>query len=200
MSLLQSLRRTLKPEPAQNDQPDIDPIQKRISPHAYTLLSENLKKGNFLKHFTVRMPKAGTMNNAGAHYKQERNIWKQVEEYRIRQFTLTQEDYDIITTNESIVTAYYVLEEDVKNTNMQFPFAVLQNFSLVHSVLVPQEQVNPQSSGTPNKHMVSAYLFDQEFIRLLYECIMLRTVMGSNFEYTLEDDLLDYEQEDDEDE
>ena len=45
-----------------------------------------------------------------------------------------------------------------------------------------------------------AYILTKDFIRLLYECILLRTVNGNSWEYSMEDDMLDYEREDDDDE
>lgn len=45
-----------------------------------------------------------------------------------------------------------------------------------------------------------AYILTRDFIHLLYECILLRTINGNSWEYSMEDDMLDYEREDDNDE
>lgn len=45
-----------------------------------------------------------------------------------------------------------------------------------------------------------AYILTRDFIRLLYECVLLRTINGNSWEYSMEDDILDYEKEDDDEE
>jgi len=221
VSFLQSLREVLRVKPKNPNEgngPGIGPIQERFSEDAYQLFNENLKEARFQKRCTIRRPQIDAMDNGEAYYKREKNIWRKIEEHKIRLFTLAKDDYDIIVTNESTEVEYYVLEKDVEKHSLKFQFTVLHSFGLVHSVLIPADQANPQpqegedapaEAGTPTetgaptepegpeRSEVPAYLLTREFIRLLYECILLRTVMGGNFEYTLEDDMLDYEQEDD---
>ncbi len=45
-----------------------------------------------------------------------------------------------------------------------------------------------------------AYILTEDFLRLLYECVMLRALTGNNWDYGMEDDLLDYEREEDDEE
>lgn len=202
ISLLQSLQAVLKPVQngtAHQSAPDVDLINKRIRKSAYTLLNHDLHEAPFRKCCTIRRPKKGRLETASSYYEQEDKLWHELEDHKIRLFTLTNEDYDIITTCESVGMEYFVFEDDIAQAGLKYPFAVLETFALVYPVVIPMSQPENKISGSeePQYRLRSAYLLTQEFVRLLYECILLRTVLGGNLEYSMEDDILDYEREDD---
>ena len=120
-------------------------------------------------------------------------IWRRTEDYKKRTFVLGHNDYEKIITCADTDREFYILVEYIKAKKLQFQFAVLQSYGLVYHVNVPKA-LNENKSVE-----ASAYLLTKECIRLIYECVLIRTVAGNSWEYTLEDDLLDYEREDDDD-
>lgn len=206
-ALLQSLRGVLR-RPSGSPAPPFS--DERFQNNVYSLFSERLLQGQFLKRCTVQFPKTVLRAKMYAHNEQELDAWKRIEDYKYKAFVPKQAYYETLVTHESVGLEYYVLNSDIKNKQLLFQFALLQSHGLAYHVEIPEnaipaETLEGKEVGSPPKRdmkeSVSAYVLPKELMRLFYECILLKTVMGNTWEYTMEDDLLDYERNDvDEDE
>lgn len=192
------------------------PDRERLLPPVDTLFRKNLKCGFFWKRSSVRRPKSSAVRAGANYYKEEKCIWKQKEDHKIRTHVLDYTDYDEVVTTCQKSAEFYVLESEVQTAGLTFQFSILLSFGLAHRVQVPRDvgTRTESSGGVPsaneasdsgeaaesNAGMWAAYILTEDFIRLLYECIMLRTLMGNNWDYGMADDLLDYEREEDDEE
>ena len=172
-----------------------NPAKERLTTNAYRLFTQALTSGHFWKRCVVRRPKSAPEWAGADYYKKERELWRKKEDHKIRNHILSVSDYDIVVTYCGSDMEYYVLMEDVNACGLMLQFAILLSHDLVYCTEVPD---NPVDSGNPDISMKPAYILTREFLRLLYECVLLRTAIGQNF--SMEDDLLDYEREEDDDE
>lgn len=191
LTLLEALRNVFrKKEDAEND----DPIKARLRPMVYDVLSSSLNSGRFWRRSYVRRP-AETADQRGAeHYLKEKKIWHQKEDHRIRPYVLKCEEYEKVVTSCSRSMEYYIPETELKGKGLNVQLAILVSHGLVYCVDVP---VDPADQNSPKK---TAYLLTKDLICVLYESVLLREVAGSSWDYSMEDDLLDYEREDDDEE
>ena len=189
------------------------PVEERLYDSIYNLLFYNLHKDWFYKCCTVRRPKTAAVIRGAKEYLRDKNIFRSKEDHKIRTQVFGKKDYDVIVTSCDEKMEYYVWDKDIKDAGLMFQFAVLKSQRLAYHVVVPLEQAEGSTSKEKDENQLvfvdqfgkpttgrRAHLLTEEFICLLYECIMLRTIVGSNWEYSMEDDLLDYEREDDDDE
>ena len=225
LALLGALRDMLHKkmeEQGTNEGEELSLFRERLAPPAYTLFSENLKCGHFWKRCCVRRPKSSAVWAGANYYRKEKRIWRQKEDHKIRIHVLGSTDYDEVVTTCQKSAELYVLESEVQSARLTFQFSILLSFGLAHRVQVPCDvgTRTESSGGVPssdeasgsdkapdsgeaaesNAGMLPAYILTEDFIRLLYECIMLRTLMGNNWDYGMADDLLDYEREEDDEE
>ena len=182
------------------------PTEERLYESIYDLFSDKLHKDWFYKRCAVRRPKPAAVIQGAKDYLWDKEIFRSKEDHKIRTHVFGEKDYDIIVTSCEKNMEYYILDEDINIAGLTFLFAVLQSHHLAYHVIVPPEQTaDPAAkegeitSGNQLEKPTAgqrAHLLTGEFFRLLYECIMLR----NNWEYSMEDDLRDYEREDDNDE
>lgn len=186
------------------------PVEERLFDNIYVLLTKKLQKDWFYKRCTVRRPKTAATIQGAKEYLRDKNIFRSKEDHRIRTHVFGKNDYDIIVTSCDKNMEYYILDDDINEAGLTFQFAVLKSQRLAYHVVVPLEQAEDSTSKETDENQLvfldqfgkptagrRAHLLTEEFIRLLYESIMLRTIAGNNWEYSMEDDLLDYEREDD---
>lgn len=188
------------------------PVEERLFDSIYNLLAHNLHKDWFYKRCTVRRPKTAAVIRGAKEYLRNKNIFRSKEDHKIRTQVFGKKDYDIIVTSCDENMEYYVLDKDIKDAGLTFQFAVLKSQRLAYHVVVPLEKAEDFTAKEDEDQLVfmdqfgkpttgrRAHLLTEELIRLLYECIMLRTIVGNNWEYSMEDDLLDYERGDDDNE
>lgn len=186
VTLLNAVRATIK----KKDPLKENLIKERIFEDIYQLFSENLRIGFFRRECSVKRPKQAALQAMVVYNSWQERIWKILEDYKKKAFVLGRDDYETIITCADTDREFYILEEYIRARKLQFHFAILKSYGLVYHVTVPKWN---------EKMGVSAYLFTKECIRLIYECVLIRTVAGNSWEYTLEDDLLDYEREEDDD-
>ena len=226
MALLGALRNTFqktKPVPAldlckgtkeleKESNSEADPIRTRLTAPALKLFKNGLKCDYFQKCCSMRRPKAQAERQGADYYQREKMLWHLKEDYKIRTYVLSHRDYETVVTSCSKNMEYYVKKTQVEECGLMIQFAILLSHGLVYPVKVPvQTGVSNDKSGNNQSTAIgstasagpdteTAYILTKDFIRLIYECIMLRTIGGNNWEYGMEDDLLDYEREDDGDE
>lgn len=184
------------------------PVEERLYPAMYKLLMEKMQKDWFCRCCTARRLKHDAVVRASKNYQREKDLWRGLEDYKIRSYAFGRNDYDSIVTSVDKRMECYIMDDDIRDAGLTFQFSVLQNLRLVYPVMAPVEPMNAAADEKDTSEdrlelptgLQPAYLLTGEFIRLLYECVMLRTIVGDGLEFNMADDLIDYEREDDDDE
>lgn len=186
-----------------------NPIEERLYPVIYELLMKKIQKGWFYRRCTALRLKHDAIVRASKNYQQERNLWRGQEDHKIRSHVYGKNDYEHIVTSVDKRMECYIMDDDIHDAGLTFQFSILQSHRLAYPVMAPparavnaaadEKDNSSEDDPEPPAGLQPAYLLTGEFIRLLYECIMLRTIIGDGLEFNMADDLLDYEREDDDD-
>ena len=189
MALLNGVRKLIdrksKPLPCGND----DIYKLRLHSDISTLFNEKLNCDLFRRIGFVRYPHRNLASLLKLHRYHEMQAWDQIDDYKYKTFIPGDKNYDIILTSDSQETEYYIKDTDVRNSKLSYKFAILCVYELVYPVQIP--------SSNSNQAPEAAYIITQKLIRLVNECILLKELTGNSWEYTMEDDILDYEKDED---
>lgn len=165
-------------------------LEKSLSKNGRSFLEDYIKTARFVKTSTEMRLHADAAKEMAAQHQQEKNNWRQNEDYKFRMPSFQLGDYDVIITNQDVRMECYVLADDLAEKGLSFAFHLLEAHHLVYVVEIPNE----------SRETKKAYLLPKKFMRLLYECLLLRMIPGGSEEYSMPDDMLDYERSNDDDE
>lgn len=185
------------------------PVEERLYPVMYELLMKKMQKDWFYRCCTALRLKHDTVVQASKNYQREKNLWRGQEDHKIRSHLYGKNDYEYIVTSVDKRMECYIMDDDIRDAGLTFQFSILQSHRLAYPVMAPparavkaaadKKENSSEDGPEPSSDPRPAYLLTGEFIRLLYECVMLRTIIGDGLEFNMADDLLDYEREDDDD-
>ena len=165
-------------------------LEKSLSDNGREFLEKNIKTARFVRTVTEMRIHADAVHAMCDYYEREINHWRQNEDYRIRIPSFQLGDYDLVVTKQDIRQECFVLTCDIAAHGLSFAFHLLEAHHLVYAVEVPSE----------TKKTEKAYLLPKRFMRLLYECLLLRMTPGGCEEFSMPDDMLDYERSTDDEE